>query len=197
MINNSGNHGKGLPYVPLLIRILISGGGRLLSCFMSLGLCTLGTQWLCSKCHSLILCLLWINKFFYYKWVFKRVIYSLIEFLFEKHGLDYETSYIIYYFGSNRIHKHHKYKVRIIRNNIEKIIFHVAFLKFNFFINIRWANLMKSTGSDGGKPREFNHPFFQACCMFFGEFLCLLCFKVVYYWLKRKQVLIFFSFLIS
>lgn len=54
-------------------------------------------------------------------------------------------------------------------------------------ISTKWANLMKSTGSDGGEPREFNHPFFQACCMFFGEFLCLLCFKTVYYWLKRKQ----------
>ncbi|XP_014277436.1 solute carrier family 35 member F6 [Halyomorpha halys] len=54
-------------------------------------------------------------------------------------------------------------------------------------ISTKWANLMKSVGSDNGEPREFNHPFFQACCMFFGEFLCLLCFKAIYYWLKRKQ----------
>lgn len=54
-------------------------------------------------------------------------------------------------------------------------------------ISTKWADSMKAVGSDKGEPREFDHPFVQACCMFFGEFLCLICFKILYYIFKRKQ----------
>lgn len=51
----------------------------------------------------------------------------------------------------------------------------------------RWADTVNATSSDGIK-REFKHPFLQACCMFIGEFLCLLVFKAVYYSLRRRRV---------
>lgn len=54
-------------------------------------------------------------------------------------------------------------------------------------ISTKWADSLTSVGSDKGLPRNFDHPFVQACCMFFGEFLCLICFKIIYYTLKRKQ----------
>ncbi|MFH4975527.1 hypothetical protein AB6A40_002236 [Gnathostoma spinigerum] len=44
----------------------------------------------------------------------------------------------------------------------------------------KWADSLKVHG------KLFNHPFVQAICMFFGEFLCLLTFLIVHYWEKRK-----------
>lgn len=38
----------------------------------------------------------------------------------------------------------------------------------------RWADSLKAEGT------RFNHPFLQALCMFFGEFLCLLVFFAIY-----------------
>lgn len=50
----------------------------------------------------------------------------------------------------------------------------------------RWADKIDSKGSDG-VVRKFNHPFVQSCFMFFGEFLCLLTFKFIYLWCKRRN----------
>lgn len=36
--------------------------------------------------------------------------------------------------------------------------------------------------------REFNHPFLQAVGMFFGEFTCLIAFKILHFWYRRKNV---------
>ncbi|OWA52970.1 Solute carrier family 35 member F6 [Hypsibius exemplaris] len=49
----------------------------------------------------------------------------------------------------------------------------------------KWTDQLKATGRDDGAPREFNHPFVQACAMFLGEFLCLVAFAVV--WGIRRQ----------
>lgn len=46
---------------------------------------------------------------------------------------------------------------------------------------------MSAVGSDG-QTRQFQHPFVQACFMFLGEMLCLLAFKVLYYYYRRKGV---------
>lgn len=35
--------------------------------------------------------------------------------------------------------------------------------------------------------RKFSHPFVQAVSMFIGEMLCLLAFKIMYHWFKRRQ----------
>lgn len=56
---------------------------------------------------------------------------------------------------------------------------------FLIFVIPRWADKIESKGSDG-KVRLFNHPFVQSCFMFFGEFLCLLTFKLLYFYCKRK-----------
>lgn len=42
-------------------------------------------------------------------------------------------------------------------------------------------------GSDG-QLRQFEHPFVQACFMFMGEMMCLVAFKVFYYYYRRKRV---------
>lgn len=46
---------------------------------------------------------------------------------------------------------------------------------------------MQSPGSDG-IVRPFQHPFVQACFMFMGEMMCLVAFKVAYYYFWRRQV---------
>lgn len=58
------------------------------------------------------------------------------------------------------------------------------------FLFCRWADRMEAVGSDG-QPRTFNHPFVQACSMFVGEMLCLLAFKLLYFYYWRKHVSIF------
>jgi len=50
---------------------------------------------------------------------------------------------------------------------------------------------MEAVGSDG-QTRQFNHPFVQACSMFIGEMLCLLAFKLLYFYYWRKHVSILF-----
>uniref|UniRef100_A0A2H8TMK8 Transmembrane protein C2orf18 n=1 Tax=Melanaphis sacchari TaxID=742174 RepID=A0A2H8TMK8_9HEMI len=53
-------------------------------------------------------------------------------------------------------------------------------------LSVKWADKLQAKGSDD-KERSFNHPFFQSLTMFFGEFLCLLFFKLAYrYHLKRQ-----------
>ncbi|CAK1554748.1 unnamed protein product [Leptosia nina] len=47
-------------------------------------------------------------------------------------------------------------------------------------LSTNWADQIKSKGSDG-EERKFNHPFLQAACMFLGEILCLLTFKLIYF----------------
>jgi hypothetical protein len=49
---------------------------------------------------------------------------------------------------------------------------------------------MEAKGSDN-QLRTFNHPFVQACSMFVGEMLCLLAFKLLYFYYWRKHVSIF------
>lgn len=56
-------------------------------------------------------------------------------------------------------------------------------LYFSFF---RWADSSKSAGRDGTE-RKFNHPYVQAAGMFLGELSCLLAFKVIYTYYKRKD----------
>lgn len=62
---------------------------------------------------------------------------------------------------------------------------------YELILNYRWADTVESPGADG-KPREFKHPFVQACAMFFGEFLCLITFKAIYFSLRRRHVRIFY-----
>ncbi|KAI1301310.1 Solute carrier family 35 member F6 [Halotydeus destructor] len=50
----------------------------------------------------------------------------------------------------------------------------------------KWADESKSVGRDG-RLREFNHPFLQAVGMFFGEFTCLIAFKILYMIYRRRQ----------
>lgn len=76
----------------------------------------------------------------------------------------------------------------------------MAFTKYQIFLALlqittgsintlstKWADTVESVGIDGKAPREFKHPFIQACAMFFGEFLCLVTFKLVYYSLRRRN----------
>uniref|UniRef100_A0A0A9Y3L5 Transmembrane protein C2orf18 n=2 Tax=Lygus hesperus TaxID=30085 RepID=A0A0A9Y3L5_LYGHE len=42
-----------------------------------------------------------------------------------------------------------------------------------------WADRIIAKGSDG-EDRKFNHPFVQSACMFLGEFMCLVVFKIMY-----------------
>ncbi|ETN80935.1 hypothetical protein NECAME_08867 [Necator americanus] len=44
----------------------------------------------------------------------------------------------------------------------------------------KWADSLKAEGV------AFNHPFLQATCMFFGEFLCLVAFFVIYSYKKHR-----------
>ncbi|KAJ8940915.1 hypothetical protein NQ318_017506 [Aromia moschata] len=46
-------------------------------------------------------------------------------------------------------------------------------------LSTKWADEIKSVGRDG-KNKHFNHPFFQASCMFLGEMFCLITFKTLY-----------------
>jgi hypothetical protein len=57
-------------------------------------------------------------------------------------------------------------------------------LKLNVLFH-RWADQMTSVGSDG-VDRPFVHPFLQACGMFLGEILCLVVFKVAYFFVSRR-----------
>jgi len=50
----------------------------------------------------------------------------------------------------------------------------------------KWADDADSVGRDGVN-RPFNHPFLQAVGMFFGEFTCLIAFKISYFYYKRKN----------
>ncbi|XP_045467114.1 solute carrier family 35 member F6-like [Harmonia axyridis] len=52
-------------------------------------------------------------------------------------------------------------------------------------LSTKWADDIESVNRNG-VSKKFDHPFFQACCMFLGEFLCLIVFKVLYYHYKRK-----------
>ncbi|KDR11870.1 hypothetical protein L798_14137, partial [Zootermopsis nevadensis] len=53
-------------------------------------------------------------------------------------------------------------------------------------LSFRWADRMEAKGS-GDILRKFNHPFVQACSMFIGEILCLLVFKLLYFYYWRKH----------
>lgn len=46
-------------------------------------------------------------------------------------------------------------------------------------ISTKWADTITSVGRDGTE-KNFDHPFFQASTMFFGELTCLIFFKILY-----------------
>uniref|UniRef100_A0A1B6DHG4 EamA domain-containing protein n=1 Tax=Clastoptera arizonana TaxID=38151 RepID=A0A1B6DHG4_9HEMI len=53
-------------------------------------------------------------------------------------------------------------------------------------LTTKWADHLQSVGSNG-KSHNFNHPFVQSFSMFLGEMLCLLAFKVIYFFYIRRQ----------
>jgi hypothetical protein len=81
-------------------------------------------------------------------------------------------------------------ETRILTKQIALHRLVTEFLSLFEFLFCRWADQMKAVGSDG-KARKFNHPFVQACAMFIGEMLCLLAFKVLYFYYWSKHVSIF------
>lgn len=54
-------------------------------------------------------------------------------------------------------------------------------------LTTKWADKIESTGKDGVNKRQFDHPFVQACFMFFGEFLCLAVFKILFCQLRKRN----------
>lgn len=53
-------------------------------------------------------------------------------------------------------------------------------------LSTKWADKLRAKSRDGVE-RNFDHPFFQASCMFLGEFLCFVAFKVLYKVLSRRN----------
>ncbi|KAL0277192.1 UNVERIFIED_CONTAM: hypothetical protein PYX00_004557 [Menopon gallinae] len=53
-------------------------------------------------------------------------------------------------------------------------------------LTTKWADRIESEGRDG-EVRNFNHPFVQSLAMFLGEMLCLLGFKIIYFYYKKKD----------
>jgi len=53
-------------------------------------------------------------------------------------------------------------------------------------LSTKLADMQLAESSDG-QTRKFNHPFLQACSMFLGEALCLIAFKVVMFYRRRKS----------
>lgn len=47
---------------------------------------------------------------------------------------------------------------------------------------------MHSEGIDG-VLRNFQHPFIQTGCLFFGQFLCFLMYEITFKLLRRRQVI--------
>lgn len=64
----------------------------------------------------------------------------------------------------------------------------------NYFCFYRWADEIKSVGRDGGEPKDFYHPIFQASVMFLGELSCLLVFKILYRVFSKRAVSISIKF---
>ncbi|XP_044260608.1 solute carrier family 35 member F6 [Tribolium madens] len=52
-------------------------------------------------------------------------------------------------------------------------------------LSTKWADSLDSAGKNG-EVHDFDHPFFQASCMFIGEMLCLLTFKILYKVYSRR-----------
>lgn len=53
-------------------------------------------------------------------------------------------------------------------------------------LSFRWADRLESKGSNG-QSRPFNHPFVQSLAMFIGEMTCLIAFKLLYFYYKKKD----------
>lgn len=51
---------------------------------------------------------------------------------------------------------------------------------------LKWADRMHSEGIDG-VLRNFQHPFIQTGCLFFGQFLCFLMYEITFKLLRRRQ----------
>lgn len=54
-------------------------------------------------------------------------------------------------------------------------------------ISTKWTDQIESYGKDDTVKRKFNHPFVQACIMFAGEFLCVVVFRLLFCYMKRKN----------
>lgn len=52
-------------------------------------------------------------------------------------------------------------------------------------LSVKYADKQVVPGEDG-QPRHFNHPFMQSTFMFIGEMMCLVVFKILYYYYNRK-----------
>ncbi|KAF2897995.1 hypothetical protein ILUMI_08179 [Ignelater luminosus] len=52
-------------------------------------------------------------------------------------------------------------------------------------LSTKWADSLDSKSRDG-TIRKFDHPFFQASCMFLGECLCFIMFKLLYKIFSRR-----------
>jgi len=68
------------------------------------------------------------------------------------------------------------YKTRVINVGISILMVVTGSLNT---IAAKWADSIKVDGT------TFNHPFFQAICMFIGEFSCLIVFFIIYFIRKR------------
>ncbi|KAF5297027.1 hypothetical protein FQA39_LY12241 [Lamprigera yunnana] len=53
-------------------------------------------------------------------------------------------------------------------------------------LSTKWADTMESKNRNG-EMHKFDHPFFQASCMFLGEMLCFVVFKITYKVLSRAS----------
>ncbi|GLH14934.1 Solute carrier family 35 member F6 [Gryllus bimaculatus] len=75
----------------------------------------------------------------------------------------------------------------------------MAFTKYQVFLVVllvatgsintlttKWTDRLKAENS-AGKVVYFQHPFVQACSMFIGEIMCLVVFKILYFYYSRKQ----------
>lgn len=53
-------------------------------------------------------------------------------------------------------------------------------------LTTKWTDRLKAKNSEG-EVVYFQHPFVQACSMFIGEMMCLVVFKILYFYYSRKQ----------
>ncbi|EDV24200.1 Solute carrier family 35 member F6 [Trichoplax sp. H2] len=54
-------------------------------------------------------------------------------------------------------------------------------------LSTKWADRQSAKGCNNYPSHPFDHPFFQACCMFIGELSCLLVFKLTVFVAKRRN----------
>lgn len=86
--------------------------------------------------------------------------------------------------GGHGLHQHFGHQVSS-PTTLEPVI---ADINVNVLFQLlqRWADITKSIGRDGTE-RQFDHPFLQAVAMFIGELSCLLAYKLLYHYYKKKD----------